>query len=208
MFLGGALLLSAVTTVVMTWWFRPIENLHDETGHPFGPFEPNAFALRGIVPIAGALLAFAIGAAAGTFFRRGLVAIVVTVVAYLPVLALLPALRAHYRPARTVSYPFRTPSPRAGYRDWVLGHDLVDKAGQAAQRIQVPDECRALAVRARTPAWPGPATTSSTPTSRSAASGRSSSSSRVCWSPCPRCCSARPPGGSPGNWPEHAIILA
>ena len=149
MFLGGALLLAAVTTAVMTWWFRPIENLRDETGNPFGPFEPNAFALRGVVPIAGALLAFAIGAAAGTFFRRGLVAIVVTVVAYLPVLALLPALRAHYRPARTVSYPFRAPSPRSGYRDWILSHDLVDKAGQATQRIQVPDACRTLAVRAQ-----------------------------------------------------------
>jgi hypothetical protein len=150
-FLAGALIVAAVMTALMTWWFKPLEALHsrhmDDGG--YARITPNVFDFRGLVPVACTVLAFAIGAAAGTFFKRSLVAVVVTVVTYIPLKVGLQSLRAHYLPPVKLYYPFGTDSPRGTAGDWILSHNLIDKTGQAITKLEIPAACRAFTDRGK-----------------------------------------------------------
>jgi hypothetical protein len=149
-FLAGAVVVAAAMTAVMTWWFKPLEAIHSRNmgDGGYAPLTPNVFDFRGLVPVACTVLAFAIGAAAGTFFKRSLVAIVVTVVAYIPIKLSLQGLRAHYLQPLKLYYPFGSDSPRARAGDWILSHDLIDKAGLAITKLELPDACKAFTSRA------------------------------------------------------------
>jgi hypothetical protein len=83
--------------LVMTWWSGPID---EAVGLGYGDGEmlgtprlwPEIFGSRGIVPIAMALLALAIGVAAGLLIRRTVAAMAVTFVAVAAVQILMPIL--------------------------------------------------------------------------------------------------------------------
>src|SRR3569623_848443 len=63
-------------TFAFSWWAIPFDRL----GH--NRLDPSIFAQRGIVPVAYALFAFALGVAAGTVLRRTLAAMGVTLVGF------------------------------------------------------------------------------------------------------------------------------
>ena len=89
------------------------------------------FDLRGIVPIAYALFAVALGTAAGALIRKTLPAMAITLGAFAAVrVAVELLLRPRYLPAQTVSYPFLSAGPRVGLGDWLISSRVFDPTGQ------------------------------------------------------------------------------
>jgi hypothetical protein len=140
-FVLGALLVAAALTQVMTWWFTPIENLRIPSGSLFGRLDPNVFDFRGTVPVAYTLFAFAVGVTAGTFIRRTVPAIALTLAAYIPVKIGIQELRGHYFAPLTRTYPFDEVSPSVARGDWIIEQVVVDRAGSAVDLSSVPDVC-------------------------------------------------------------------
>jgi hypothetical protein len=123
----GALAVTALSagllTAVLTWWLSPVDYVE-------GRFTDNGFDFFGIVPLAWALLAFAIGLLAGSMARRVIPAMAVTLLGYaairLPVEYLL---RPRYLPpARLWGVPFTAGSPLPADA-WQLGQDVVAPDG-------------------------------------------------------------------------------
>jgi hypothetical protein len=120
----ATVLASAVLAWVLSWWSRPLVAPSNNR------FNLGIFDLRGIVPVAYALFAVAVGIAAGTVIRRVVPSMGATLGAYLAVR--LPVefwLRPHFAAAKTYSYPFFARDPRAGLGDWVLSTKTVDASG-------------------------------------------------------------------------------
>jgi hypothetical protein len=140
----GAMVMAAVLTQVMTWWFAPIERVQDD----FGRLSPDVFDSRGIVPVAYTVFAFALGAAGGALFKRTVPAMVLTLVAYLPIKLAIQALRAHYLAPLDHTYAFGTANPRLGLGDWVLSSDVINRAGEVLGTAGVSDPCQSLAGKA------------------------------------------------------------
>ena len=114
---------AALFTAVLTWWLSPVDYVN-------GRFTDNGFDFYGIVPLAWALLAFAIGLLAGTVARRVIPAMAVTLLGYaairLPVEFLL---RPRYLPpARLWGLPFTGGRPLPADA-WQLGQDVVAPDG-------------------------------------------------------------------------------
>jgi hypothetical protein len=66
--------LTGLLTLMVTWWSSPIDRVNEA---PFAVFDQ-----RGIVPLAYALFAFALGMTSGLLFRRTIPAMVVTLVGF------------------------------------------------------------------------------------------------------------------------------
>ena len=120
---------------LVSWWSRPFITVSD-VRMSFGVFD-----LRGIVPIAYALFALALGVASGVLIRRTVAAMAVTFGVYALVRAGVEFwVRPHYATAKTITYPFLGPYPRAGQGDWVLASNTLDRAGHviaSGQRIDL-----------------------------------------------------------------------
>jgi hypothetical protein len=132
---AGWLLLSAAVwggcvAGLVTWWSGPRNALYGNA------MQPNDFDMQGIVPIAYAVFAMALGLAAGALLRRTVPAIAVTLAGFIAVRTLLAEfIRPHYITAVTTYYGVTansTPPPAA----WVLSSGVVNKAGQM---LTVPD---------------------------------------------------------------------
>jgi len=124
--LGAATALGAALLAwLLSWWSRPFVAA-SVSRLAFGMFD-----FRGIVPVAYALFALAVGVAAGTLIRRTVAAMAATLGVYATVrLAVELWLRPHLASPRTLSYPFFPgDSPRSGLGDWVLSTNTVDGAG-------------------------------------------------------------------------------
>jgi len=110
---------------MVTTWSSP---LVAASGDRFGF---GVFDLRGIVPIAYALFAVALGTAAGASIRKTVPAMAVTLGVFAAVrVAVELLLRPHYLPAQTVSYPFVSAGPRVGLGDWVISSRILDPTGR------------------------------------------------------------------------------
>jgi hypothetical protein len=125
-------IVAAGLVVLWTWWRGPFDAIQ-------GRFENNAFDFEGTVPIAYTIYAFALCLAAGTVFRRTVLAIAVGFVGFLAVrLGIENTLRAHYMKPISATWDLLDPTPasvltRMGDGNWVLSQDLVDSAGHALQ---------------------------------------------------------------------------
>jgi ABC-2 family transporter protein len=109
---------------MVTTWSSPLVAASDDR-FGFGVFD-----LRGIVPIAYALFALALGTAIGALIRKPLPAMAITLGAFVAVRAVVElVLRPRYLPAQTVSYPFLSDGPRAGLGDWVITSRVLDPTG-------------------------------------------------------------------------------
>jgi hypothetical protein len=105
-------------------WSSPLVAAADDR-FGFGVFD-----LRGIVPIAYALFAFALGTAVGASIRKTLPAMAITLGVFTAVRIVVELfLRPRYLPTRIVSYPFVQNSPRAGLSDWVITSRIIDPTG-------------------------------------------------------------------------------
>ena len=109
---------------MVTTWSSPLVAAADDR-FGFGVFD-----LRGIVPIAYALFALALGTAVGASIRKTLPAMAITLGGFAAVRIVVELLlRPRYLPTQTISYSFLQESPRAGLGDWVISSKVVDPTG-------------------------------------------------------------------------------
>jgi hypothetical protein len=119
--------LTAVFSALITWYRRPLDLL--------GRFEIDGFDVSGVVPLAYALFAFALAAAAGALLRRSLPALAAALVAFVAVRATVAAgLRPHYRTPITLieAMPVNSGGGTVGTdnpRNWVLADGVSDASG-------------------------------------------------------------------------------
>jgi hypothetical protein len=139
---------AAVGAGLLTWWWGRFDQL--------GISSRAALERGSLVPVATALLAFAIATAAGALTRRVVAALAAGLVAVLVMAVALNLAAQHWLPPRpaTITYPAGQPSPRAGLNDQVLSSGYRDRAGrelspQAVDRLcpgtagQAVDRCLA-----------------------------------------------------------------
>jgi hypothetical protein len=127
---AGWMLLAAavwggVISALVTWWSGPDNALHLDA------FNPGRFDIMGLVPVAYALFAMALGIAAGTLLRRTLPALAITLAGFIAVRAVIALwLRPHYMSAVTVFYKVTAGyTPRGSY--WQLAQGILGPDGRA-----------------------------------------------------------------------------
>lgn len=115
---------AALFTAVLTWWLAPLD-------YAGGRFSDNGFDFAGVIPLAWALLAFALGVLAGTVLRRVIPAMATTIAAAVAIrLPVEYTLRPRYlTPDRIWGTPFGRTSFVLTRDDWVLGVDPVAPGG-------------------------------------------------------------------------------
>jgi hypothetical protein len=143
---AGLLLLGALAvglfTLTLAWalgaFFRVTEPLGPFSG--YSPFESFFFDVMGVVPVACAIFALALGMAAGTLLPRTLPAMLVVIFLFGGVRLAVAQARFHYPPSpMTVTEPL-TKSSQTSYAGppvppgaWMVGHPiLVDPHGSPA----------------------------------------------------------------------------
>jgi hypothetical protein len=116
--------IAAVAAGLLTWWWGRFDQLH---------ISSRAALERGsLVPVATAVLAFCIAAAAGALTRRVVPALAAGLLAVLVVATALSLAAQTWLPPRplTITYPAGQPSPRAGLDDQVVGSGYRDRPGR------------------------------------------------------------------------------
>ena len=126
---AGWILLAAavwggVISALVTWWSGPDNALQ------LDQFKPGRFDIMGIVPVAYALFAVALGICAGALLRRTLPALAVTLAGFIAVRAAVTLwLRPHYMSAITVTHTVLSGYTPAG-SSWQLDQGVLDSHGQ------------------------------------------------------------------------------
>jgi hypothetical protein len=127
---------TAAFTLIVTWWSGPLDRV------TAGRFAPGPFGQRGIVPIAYAAFAFALGVAAGAVLKKVLPAMAATLVVFAGArFGIQQWLRPHYQTAVQVASPLfgernlsnavaRGATRSVGANDWIVSARIVDAAGR------------------------------------------------------------------------------
>jgi hypothetical protein len=121
---GVLVVVAAVAALLLSWWYGRFDQL--------GISGRAALERGGLVPVAIAVLAFAIATAAGALTRRVVPALAAGLVVLLVVGISLNLAAQRWLPPRplTITYPAGTPSPRAGLDDQVLSSGYRDRTGR------------------------------------------------------------------------------
>jgi hypothetical protein len=121
---GVLVAVAGVAAVLLTWWWGRFDQLRVSSRA--------ALEQGSLVPVATALLAFAIATAAGALTRRVVPALATGLVAVLVVaLALNLAAQSWLAPRPLpITYPAGQPSPRVGLDDQVVDSGYRDRAGR------------------------------------------------------------------------------
>jgi len=123
--------LTAGFTALFTWWRGPLDGIQ-------GRFDGAAYNFEGVVPIASAVFAFALGTLAGTLTRRTVPAMALTFFGYwivrLPLVLvgrprfLAPLVRI-FDPGAAAANTNPARAALGMGRDWILDSGLIDRAG-------------------------------------------------------------------------------
>ena len=129
-----AAVLTGAFSLVFTWWSAPF----DAVGNRIGTAN---FGQRGIVPVAYAVFALALGVLAGTVLRRTLPAMAVTLAGFLVTrFAFQWAIRPHLITAETATLPNDLFGPQAAGPEgggWILSSKTVDATGNTLSTGQI-----------------------------------------------------------------------
>ncbi len=140
-------LLASIFAMLATWWSRT--NNAISMNH----FGAMSFSSQGLVPVACAVFALALGIFLGAWFKRTLLAIGITLVTMLVVQLTIPAVvRPHYMTARTQhpsiqsqialrGDPLNPKLPAGNEGAWVFSSKLVNSHGQALNWHNPPHSC-------------------------------------------------------------------
>jgi ABC-type transport system involved in multi-copper enzyme maturation permease subunit len=124
--IGGSTAAFAGLFTLGFWWWSHAQVL---TG--WNSFEVGLFDLLGIVPIAYALFAVAVGVALGTLIRKTLPAVFTTLGIFVAVrIVFMAYIRRHYLPAKSISAPLGADLPQLASGAWRLSEHIVDTAGR------------------------------------------------------------------------------
>ena len=131
----AAVAITGAFSLVFTWWSLPLDHFGNRIGTA-------NFGQRGIVPIAYALFALALGTLAGAVLRRTLPAMAVTLVGFL---AARFAFQLAVRPHLVTTVTATLPNNLFGQREssgttnggWVLSSKTIDAAGHAVNNAQI-----------------------------------------------------------------------
>ncbi|MBP2335609.1 ABC-type transport system involved in multi-copper enzyme maturation permease subunit [Saccharothrix coeruleofusca] len=145
----AAVVAMGLLSVLVMWWSSPIDTIATENGPAGLPIAPMVFGARGVVPLAYAVFAFALGITASALLRRTVPAIAVTLVVFTAFQVmtlnlvrpnLIPPVRETHHFASGTSlfhyagsespYQLRVPDPT---HSWVLEQQTVDRAGNPVQ---------------------------------------------------------------------------
>jgi hypothetical protein len=147
----AAMTAAGLGSLAVTWWASPI----DTAAHTFNfpKMSPLLFDTRGIVPIAYAAFAFALGVTIGLLVRRTLAAMAITLAVYVAVQVAMPLLvRPHLLPPTRSTIQIteanvqdfnwgadgiRVSAKAADTGAWVLSTHTVDASGHAVDTISV-----------------------------------------------------------------------
>jgi hypothetical protein len=122
---AAALALAALFSVASSWW---LDALH-RAGQ--GRLVPGQFDIQGVVPIAYAVFAFALGLAAGATIRRAVPAMATTLGVFFGVrVGVAELLRPHYLKPLTASFGLTANGAGIGVGDWIMRNQIVGPAGQ------------------------------------------------------------------------------
>jgi ABC-type transport system involved in multi-copper enzyme maturation permease subunit len=125
-------LVGAITVVLavgyalgVSWWFQPLVTAST------GRLAYLSFDVQGIVPIAYTLFALALGVFAGTYWRKVLPAMGISLVGFAAVRVAVEVLaRPRYLPAQTLTFsPDGNQTPNTASGDWVLFQGVRNAAG-------------------------------------------------------------------------------
>jgi len=131
--LGIGLGAAAASSALVSWALAPWVALQQKVGNP-GWFNSGTFDAVGVVPVAYALFALALGIASGAVLRRTLLAMFVVLVLFTAVrIPIAVAARPNYEPpARIITNALSDLDPgqldRSGA--WVVGINMIDPQGQ------------------------------------------------------------------------------
>ena len=129
LFLGAASVLTAgAFTLIYAWWASPLDTVNANR------LDPGVFDQRGIVPMAYAAFAFALGLAAGVTIRRTLAAMATTLAGFVAVRFIV---QYWVRPKLATPVHFTTPasftegatSTLLKPNDWLVSSRHIDAAG-------------------------------------------------------------------------------
>lgn len=140
--------LTAAFSALATWWWRTGNALNLDR------FQPVQFGVQGIVPVALAIFAVALGIALGTWLKRIMVALALTLGLLAAVQIIVPNfVRPHYMPATSYTTPLFTggagqgrpdeaPTPPHAGAAWIISGEIVNNQGQALDWDNPPESCR------------------------------------------------------------------
>src|SRR6266581_4178315 len=154
----AAMTAAGLGSLAVTWWSSPI----DKTAANFPKMAPLLFDTRGIVPIAYAAFAFALGVTVGMLVRRTLPAMAITLAVFLAIQIAMPLLaRPHLLPPTRSTIEItasnlgdfqmgpdrriRVSAKPADTGAWVLSSHTVDASGHAVDSIPPSPSSRACA---------------------------------------------------------------
>jgi ABC-type transport system involved in multi-copper enzyme maturation permease subunit len=123
----AAMTAAGLGSLVVTWWASPI----DKAAHTFNfpKMSPLLFDTRGIVPIAYAAFAFALGVTVGMLVRRTLAAMAITLAVFVAVQVAMPLLvRSHLLPPTRSTIQIT----ESNVQDWNFGADRLRVSAKAA----------------------------------------------------------------------------
>ncbi|HKE76232.1 MAG TPA: hypothetical protein VKB57_21625 [Acidimicrobiales bacterium] len=144
-----AVAVAGLCSLAVTWWAGPLDHSGD-----MARIEPLEFASRGVVPVAYAAFALALGATAGLLIRRPLPAMAVTLALFVTAQIAMPILvRPHLlSPTRSTvamteasvdtfafgpDHALRVSASAAPRGAWVLSSHAVDPSGKRVSPITI-----------------------------------------------------------------------
>jgi hypothetical protein len=130
----AGLAVAGLCSLLVTWWSSPLDFVVGA-----GPFAH--YDTRGIVPIAYAAFAFAVGVATGALIRRTVAAMAATLVVFVALrVAFVEWVRPRVMTALTIRSPFTIASPRRAQVGahlpqgaWVMNESVVNRAGEVVR---------------------------------------------------------------------------
>ena len=118
-----------VISALVTWWSGPNNALYLDA------FNPGRFDIMGLVPVAYALFAMALGIAAGALLRRTLPAMAVTLAGFIAVRAVIALwLRPHFMSAVTTTYNLIQGYTPPG-SSWQLASGVLNSNGHPVPQV-------------------------------------------------------------------------
>ncbi|ROO86380.1 ABC-2 family transporter [Actinocorallia herbida] len=140
---------SGLVSLAVFWWASPLDEAAVDELPRMSPF---IFSARGIVPVAFAVFAFALGVAVGMVARRALVAMAVTLAVFAVVQVAMPLLVRPHLAVPVEQTVTVTPDNLAGLHSqgpgtplhvstdapagaWVLANETVDSSGRVSETV-------------------------------------------------------------------------